>query len=118
MVKPPLVAFPTLWDCSLLVSDAELLAEELLDEDDPTCLATLRPELPVDEEDSPTDEDELLTDDDLSEEERLTEDELLTDEEDLSEDELLTDVEPVELLWLLSCELLDTLELLLRRLLS
>lgn len=100
------MAFPTLWDCSLLVSDAELLAEVLLDEDDPTCLATLRPELPVDEEDSPTDEDELLTDDDLSEEERLT------------EDELLTDVEPVELLWLLSCELLDTLELLLRRLLS
>lgn len=98
------MAFPTLWDCSLLVSDAELLAEVLLEDEDPICLATLPPGLPVDEEDSPTDEDELLTDDDLSEEERLTEDELLTDEEDLSEDEFLTDVEPVELLRLLSCD--------------
>ena len=112
------MAFPTLWDCSLLVSDAELLAEVLLEDEDPICLATLPPGLSVDEEDSPTDEDELLTDDDLSEEERLTEDELLTDEDDLSEDEFLTDVEPVELLRLLSCAPLDTLELLLRRLLS
>lgn len=109
------MAFPTLWDCSLLVSDAELLAEVLLEDEDPICLATLPPELPVDEEDSPTDEDELLTDDDLSEEERLTEDELLTDEDDLSEDEFLTDVEPLRLL---SCDPLDTLELLLRLLLS
>ena len=108
------MAFPTLWDCSLLVSDAELLAEVLLEDEDPICLATLPPELPVDEEDSPTDEDELLTDDDLSEEERLTEDELLTDEDDLSEDEFLTDVEPVEPLRLLSCAPLDTLEPLLR----
>lgn len=112
------MAFPTLWDCSLLVSDAELLAEVLLEDEDPICLATLPPGLPVDEEDSPTDEDELLTDDDLSEEERLTEDELLTDEDDLSEDEFLTDVEPVELLRLLSCDPFDTLELLLRLLLS
>lgn len=103
------MAFPTLWDCSLLVSDAELLAEVLLEDEDPICLATLPPGLPVDEEDSPSDEDELLTDDDLSEEERLTEDELLTDEDDLSEDEFLTDVEPVELLRLLSCDPLDTL---------
>ena len=121
------MAFPTLWDCSLLVSDAELLAEVLLEDEDPICLATLPPELPVDEEDSPTDEDELLTDDDLSEEERLTEDELLTEEDNLSEDELLTVVpllllllscEPretlVEDLRLLSWELLDTLEPLLR----
>lgn len=121
------MAFPTLWDCSLLVSDAELLAEVLLEDEDPICLATLPPGLPVDEEDSPTDEDELLTDDDLSEEERLTEDELLTEEDDLSEDELLTVVpllllllscEPretlVEDLRLLSWELLDTLEPLLR----
>lgn len=121
------MAFPTLWDCSLPVSDAELLAEVLLEDEDPICLATLPPGLPVDEEDSPTDEDELLTDDDLSEEERLTEDELLTDEDDLSEDELLTVVpllllllscEPretlVEDLRLLSWELLDTLEPLLR----
>lgn len=87
------MALPTLWDCSLLESEAELLAEVLLDEEDPICLATLVPELLVDEDDS------------LTEEER-DEDELLTDEEDLSEDELLTDVEPVELLRLLSCELL------------
>lgn len=121
------MAFPTLWDCSLPVSDAELLAEVLLEDEDPICLATLPPGLPVDEEDSPSDEDELLTDDDLSEEERLTEDELLTEEDDLSEDELLTVVpllllllscEPretlVEDLRLLSWELLDTLEPLLR----
>ena len=101
------MAFPTLWDCSLLVSDAELLAEVLLEDEDPICLATLPPGLPVDEEDSPTDEDELLTDDDLSEEERLTEDELLTEEDDLSEDELLT-VVPL-LLLLLSCEPRETL---------
>ena len=107
VVKPPLVAFPTLWDCSLLVSDAELLAEVLLEDEDPICLATLPPGLPVDEEDSPSDEDELLTDDDLSEEERLTEDELLTDEDDLSEDEFLT-VVPL-LLLLLSCEPRETL---------
>ena len=43
---------------------------------------------------------------------------VLHDEDDLSEDEFLTDVEPVELLRLLSCDPLDTLELLLRRLLS
>lgn len=101
------MAFPTLWDCSLLVSDAELLAEVLLEDEDPICLATLPPGLLVDEEDSPTDEDELLTDDDLSEEERLTEDELLTDEDDLSEDEFLT-VVPL-LLLLLSCEPRETL---------
>lgn len=101
------MAFPTLWDCSLLVSDAELLAEVLLEDEDPICLATLPPGLPVDEEDSPSDEDELLTDDDLSEEERLTEDELLTEEDDLSEDELLT-VVPL-LLLLLSCEPRETL---------
>ena len=101
------MALPTLWDCSLLESDAELLAEVALDEDDPICLATLPFELLVEEDDSLTDDereddDELLTDeDDLS-------------EDDLSEDELLTDVEPVELLRLLSCELLDTLALLLR----
>ncbi len=97
------MALPTLWDCSRLESDAELLAEVLLDEDDPICLATLPPELLVDEEDSLADEDE-----------RDEDDEPLTDEEDLSEDELLTDVDPVELLRLLSCELLETLEPLLR----
>lgn len=96
------MAFPTLCDCFLLESDAELLAEVALDEDDPICLATLPFELLVEEDDS-------LTDD-----EREDDDELLTDEDDLSEDELLTDVEPVELLRLLSCELLDTLALLLR----
>ena len=91
-VKPPLVALPTLWDCSLLVSDAEPRAEVLLVEDDPPiCLATLPLELLVDEDDS-------LTDD----EERDEDDELLTDEEDLPEDELLTVVEPIEFLRLLS----------------
>lgn len=102
-VRPPLVALPTLWDCSRLVSDAELLTELLaevaLDEEAPICLATLSLELLVDEEDSLTDDDE-----------RDEEDELLTDEDDLSEDELLTDVEPVEVLRLLSCELRDTPE--------
>ncbi len=97
------MALPTLWDCSLLVSVAELRAEVLLEEDDPICLATLPLELLVDEDDSLTDE-----------EERDEDDELLTDEEDLPEDELLTDEEPVEFLRLLSCELLETLELLLR----
>lgn len=96
------MALPTLWDCSLLESDPELLAEVALDEDDPICLATLPFELLVEEDDS-------LTDD-----EREDDDELLTDEDDLSEDEPLTDVEPVELLRLLSCELLDTLAPLLR----
>lgn len=96
------MALPTLCDCSLLESDPELLAEVLLDED-PICLATLLPELLVDEEDSLADEDE-----------RDEDEEPLTDEEDLSEDELLTDVDPVELLRLLSCELLETLEPLLR----
>lgn len=94
------MALPTLCDCSLLESDPELLAEVALDEDDPICLATLPLELLVEEDDS-------LTDDER-------EDELLTDEDDLSEDEPLTDVEPVELLRLLSCELLDTLAPLLR----
>ena len=101
-VRPPLVALPTLWDCSLLVSVAEPRAEVLLVEDDPPiCLATLPLELLVDEDDSLTDDEER------------DEDELLT-EEDLSEDELLTEEEPVELLRLLSCELLDTLVPLLR----
>lgn len=113
------MALPTLWDCSLLESDAEFLAEVLLVEDDPICLATLPPELLVDDEDSLTDEDE-----------RDEDDEPLTDEEVLSEDELLTAVarsllllscEPRETLVddprLLSWELLDTLEPL-RRLLS
>ncbi len=107
------MALPTLCDCSLLVSETEPRAEVLLVEDDPfICLATLLPELLV-EEDSLTEEDR--------------DDELLTDEEDLLEDELLTE-EPEFLLLscdpretfveefrrLLSCELLDTLELLLR----
>ena len=85
------MALPTLWDCSRLVSDAEPLAEVLLDEDDPICLATLPLELLVDEDDSLTDDEERDEDDDR-----------LTEEEDLSEDELLTVVEPVEFLRLLS----------------
>lgn len=77
------MALPTLWDCSHLVSDAKPRAEVLLVEDDsPICLATLAPELLVDDEDSLTDE-----------EERDEDDELLTDEEDLFEDELLDTLE-------------------------
>ncbi len=81
-VRPSLVTFPTLWDCSLLVSDIEPRADELLVEDEPIRLATLSLELLVDEDDSLTDE------------ERDEDDERLTDDEDLSEDELLTEAEP------------------------
>ena len=99
------MAFPTLWDCSLLVSDTEPRAEVLLVEDDPLiCLATLALELLVDEDDSLTDE------------ERDEDDERLTDDEDLSEDELLT--EDPALLLLLSWEPRETSAEELLRLLS
>ncbi len=81
-VRPPLVALPTRCDCSLLVSDIEPRADELLVEDDPLiCLATLAFELLADEDGSLT-EDELLEDDEL-----LTEEDL----EDLLDDELLAE---------------------------
>ena len=126
VVKPPLVAFPTLWDCSRRESEAAERDELLLVEEEPICLATLSPEVLVDEE-ALLSEEELLTEDD----ELRDDDELLTDEDEpLEEDELLDTPEP--LLRLLSCEpplsfpreedldedvLLDTPELL-RRLLS
>ena len=99
---------------------------ELLVEEEPELLVADEPELRVEDEPELPEEEELLDEDLVWEEvvvlldpeERLTEDELLTDEDDLSEDEFLTDVEPVEPLRLLSCDPLDTLELLLRRLLS
>lgn len=88
------MALPTLWDCSLLLSATEPLADVLRVDDDPICLATLPPELLVEEDDSLTDEDlceeELLTD-----EEDLSEDDPLTDDEPLTGDELLTDDEPL-----------------------
>ena len=62
------MALPTLCDCSLRTSVAEPLAELLLvAEEPPTGLATLSPELHVDEdvplteEEFRSDEDELLT---------------------------------------------------------
>ena len=126
VVKPPLVAFPTLWDCSRRESEAAERDELLLVEEEPICLATLSPEVLVDEE-ALLSEEELLTEDD----ELRDDDELLTDEDEpLEEDELLDTPEPLRRL--LSCEpplsfpreedldedvLLDTPELL-RRLLS
>ena len=123
VVKPPLVAFPTLWDCSRRESEAAERDELLLVEEEPICLATLSPEVLVDEE-ALLSEEELLTEDD----ELRDDDELLTDEDEpLEEDELLDTPEPLRRL--LSCEpplsfpreedldedvLLDTPELLLR----
>ena len=79
------MALPTLWDCSLRESEAELRAEVLLVEDElPICLATLLPELLVEEDVPLTDEEELLV-----------EDEFLTDEDNLVEDELLVAEDPV-----------------------
>ena len=95
VVKPPLVAFPTLWDCSRRESEAAERDELLLVEEEPICLATLSPEVLVDEE-ALLPKEELLTEVD----ELRDDDELLTDEDEpLEEDELL---EP--LLRLLSCE--------------
>ncbi len=112
MVNPFLVALPTLWDRSRRESEAEERDEPLLVEEEPICLATLSPELLVDEEDLLS-EEELLTEED----ELRDEDELLTEEDEpLEEDELL-DTSEAPLLRLLSRELLDTLELF-RRLLS
>ena len=126
VVKPPLVAFPTLWDCSRRESEAAERDELLLVEEEPICLATLSPEVLVDEE-ALLSKEELLTEVD----ELRDDDELLTDEDEpLEEDELLDTPEPLRRL--LSCEpplsfpreedldedeLLDTPELL-RRLLS
>jgi len=123
VVKPPLVAFPTLWDCSRRESEAAERDELLLVEEEPICLATLSPEVLVDEE-ALLSEEELLTEDD----ELRDDDELLTDEDEpLEEDELLDTPEPLRRL--LSCEpplsfpreedldedvLLDTPELFLR----
>lgn len=90
------MALPTLWDCSLRVSEAEPLAELLLvEEEDPICLATRLFELladeeflsddePLTEEEDLVDEDEPLTeeDEDLSDEELLAEDDELLEEED------------------------------------
>ena len=102
VVKPPLVAFPTLWDCSRRESEAAERDELLLVEEEPICLATLSPEVLVDEE-ALLSEEELLTEDD----ELRDDDELLTDEDEpLEEDELLDTPEP--LLRLLSCEPTDT----------
>ena len=68
-VRPPLVALPTLWDCSLRESEAELRAEVLLVEDElPICLATLLPVLLVEEDAPLTEEDDLLEDELLVEE--------------------------------------------------
>lgn len=78
------MALPTLCDCSLRTSVAEPLAELLLvAEEPPIGLATLSPELLVDE-DVPLTEEEFRSD----------------------EDELLT-AEPEQERRLLSCELLD-----------
>lgn len=78
------MALPTLCDCSLRTSVAEPLAELLLvAEEPPIGLATLSPELLVDE-DVPLTEEEFRSD----------EDELLTAEPELEQR-------------LLSCELLD-----------
>lgn len=78
------MALPTLCDCSLRTSVAEPLAELLLvAEEPPTGLATLSPELLVDE-DAPLTEEEFRSD----------EDELLTAEPELERR-------------LPSCELLD-----------
>lgn len=85
MVNPPLVALPTLWDCSLRESEDAERDELLLVEEDPICLATLSPEVLVDEE-ALLSEEELLTEDD----ELRDDDELLTEEDEpLEEDELL-----------------------------
>ena len=98
VVKPPLVAFPTLWDCSRRESEAAERDELLLVEEEPICLATLSPEVLVDEE-ALLSEEELLTEDD----ELRDDDELLTDEDEpLEEDELLDTPEPLRRL--LSCE--------------
>jgi len=75
VVKPPLVAFPTLWDCSRRESEAAERDELLLVEEEPICLATLSPEVLVDEE-ALLSEEELLTEDD----ELRDDDELLTDD--------------------------------------
>ena len=102
VVKPPLVAFPTLWDCSRRESEAAERDELLLVEEEPICLATLSPEVLVDEE-ALLSEEELLTEDD----ELRDDDELLTDEDEpLEEDELLDTPEPLRRL--LSCEPTDT----------
>ncbi len=85
------MALPTLWDCSRRESEAELRAEVLLVEDElPIRLATLLPELLVEDDVPLTDEEELLVEEDLAEEEVP-----LTDEDDLVEDELLVAEEPV-----------------------
>ena len=116
-VRPPLVALPTLWDCSLRESEAELRAEVLLVEDElPICLATLLPVLLV-EEDAPLTEEEDLLEDELlveepvvrllsweptlsvpREEDLVDEEAPLTDEDDLLEDELLVEEPVVRLL--------------------
>lgn len=102
VVKPPLVAFPTLWDCSRRESEAAERDELLLVEEEPICLATLSPEVLVDEE-ALLSEEELLTEDD----ELRDDDELLTDEDEpLEEDELLDTPEPLRRL--LSCGPTDT----------
>lgn len=102
VVKPPLVAFPTLWDCSRRESEAAERDELLLVEEEPICLATLSPEVLVDEE-ALLSEEELLTEVD----ELRDDDELLTDEDEpLEEDELLDTPEPLRRL--LSCEPTDT----------
>jgi hypothetical protein len=101
-VRPPLVALPTLWDCSLLESETELLAELLLTEVDPfICLATLLPELLVEDDDSLTGmelltEEEFLVEEDIPcEEVLLVEDvEFRTEEDDLCAEELLEVEEP------------------------
>ena len=85
VVKPPLVAFPTLWDCSRRESEAAERDELLLVEEEPICLATLSPEVLLSEEELLTEDDELRDDD-----------ELLTDEDEpLEEDELLDTLEPL-----------------------
>ena len=102
VVKPPLVAFPTLWDCSRRESEAAERDELLLVEEEPICLATLSPEVLVDEE-ALLSKEELLTEVD----ELRDDDELLTDEDEpLEEDELLDT--PELLLRLLSCGPTDT----------
>lgn len=102
VVKPPLVAFPTLWDCSRRESEAAERDELLLVEEEPICLATLSPEVLVDEE-ALLSEEELLTEDD----ELRDDDELLTDEDEPLEEDVLLDT-PEPLRRLLSCGPPDT----------
>lgn len=85
------MALPTLCAPSLPVSRAVPRAEELLVEEEPILLATLSPELLVEE--LLSEDDDLTEDEDLSEEDDLSDLVLLT--EFLSEDERLDEEAPL-----------------------